>query len=119
MDTKPSSWQHEQGTRLVYQSSVASRSVKAEKDGENDHQLIQNQTPTSENTNVIHEIDRRESSLGQVLHLIKTRDYQGALELLRNTSAVATKGESEALKGNACFMLQKYDEAARAYLEAL
>jgi hypothetical protein len=44
MDTKPSSWQHEQGTRLVYQSSVASPSVKAEKDGENDHQLIQNQT---------------------------------------------------------------------------
>ena len=105
--------------RLVYQSSAAFRSANAKKDGEDDRQAIQNQTLTSKNMNVIHDIDRGESSLGGVLQLIRKRDYPGALELLQNTSAAATKGESEALKGNACFMLQKYDEAAQAYREAL
>jgi tetratricopeptide (TPR) repeat protein len=67
----------------------------------------------------VRQMDGPQSSLREVLRLIRTRDYQGSLELLKNISPAETKGESEALKGNACFMLQRYDEAARAYLEGL
>jgi tetratricopeptide (TPR) repeat protein len=65
------------------------------------------------------QMDGLRSSLAEVSHLIRMRRYQEAIHLLENTSAVATNGESEALKGNAFFMLQKYDEAERAYREAL
>jgi hypothetical protein len=69
--------------------------------------------------NEIHQTEGPQSSLAEVSRLIRMRHYQKAIDLLENMSAVATKGESEALKGNAFFMLQKYDEAERAYLEAL
>jgi hypothetical protein len=63
-------------------------------------------------------IDGGESLLAEALQCIRMQDYQAALELLRDISAAATKGESEALKGNCFFMLQEYEEAERAYLEA-
>ena len=66
-----------------------------------------------------HPMDEPEVSLAEVSRLIRMRFYEEALQLLENTSAAATKGESKALQGNAFFMLQKYDKAERAYLEAL
>jgi hypothetical protein len=63
--------------------------------------------------------DRTKVSLEEVSRLIRMRHYEEALQLLESASAADTKGESSALKGNAFFMLQKYDEAERAFQEAL
>jgi tetratricopeptide (TPR) repeat protein len=60
-----------------------------------------------------------ESLLPRVLTRIRQQDYSGALQLLQNSSAQATEGESEALKGNALFMLQEYERSEQAYEAAL
>jgi tetratricopeptide (TPR) repeat protein len=60
-----------------------------------------------------------ESLLSHVLARIRQQDYRGALQLLQHSSAQATGGESEALKGNALFMLQEYEQAEQAYEAAL
>lgn len=109
----------EQARQVVDQLSAALLSANAKRDGEDGRKASSKSAPAKIKMNENDDVNRGEPLLTEVRRRMRMRDYDGALKLLENMPAAATKAECEALKGNAFFMLQKYDEAAQAYLEAL